>query len=211
MSYYDPFRTRSNHRYKYTHKGQVIQAKIVNTPRCIEQDQIQLYRNFFLSNPQYGLTKIISNYPYIIDGISFSQVGQETINRSFSSFSKNTEYTEPGSLGIFEASVGKSFVFSYIQTSSGFFFACQGFEIRTGSPIIEINPPPTDFITYPCTVHSILISKSSTTSSNFMCGFHFPGDKPDETIGSSQFLLNVSSDYVIDTWFYIPNSVYLIQ
>lgn len=211
MSYYDPLRTRSNHRYKYTHKGQVIQAKIINTPRCIEQDQIPLYRNFFLSNPQYGLTKSLPNYPYSIDGINFTQVGQATITRTFSSFSKIIEFREVSPKGIFESSVGKSFVFSYIPTSTGFFFACQGFEIKTGTPIIELIPPPSDFITYPCTTHSLLIPKVSSTSSNFMCGFHFSGAKPEETLGSSQICLFVSSDSIIDTWFYIPNSVYVIK
>lgn len=55
MSYYDPHATRRSHQRKYTRKGQVIQAKLVNTPRTIESNLVPMYRQFFINNPQYGI------------------------------------------------------------------------------------------------------------------------------------------------------------
>lgn len=214
MSYYDPQGTRRSHQRKYTRKGQVIQAKLVNTPRTIENPLIPMYRQFFLNNPQYGIgvvTPSIKTYPYTIDGISFSQVGQPTLIPTFSSFSLSTSFSNAIATIVTRAPVSKSFLFTYIPTSTGFFFGCQGFLVDTASTPIYISPPSSDFLTYPCTAHSTLVSRTTSTNSSFMCGFHFPGDKPSETVGTSQFVITVTNDPNLDTWIYIPNSVYVIQ
>lgn len=210
MSYYDPQGTRRSHQLKYTRKGQVIQAKLVNTPRTIETNLIPMYRQFFLNNPQYGLTVPPPiNYPYNILGIVFGQPGSENEQHIFSEFIVSNTFQNSGPQTLVSAAQNKTFAISYIKAEDGFFFAAEGFNIGSTAQPISITPPNGTYVTYPCTSHSLILSKPANVSHIFLVAFLFNNsNKPDSSIGTTGFSHDPRSALDLDTWVFIPKSIY---
>lgn len=209
MSFYDPQGIRKNRKRYSTRKGQVIQAKLRDPPRCINPSLISTYGSYFAANPQYGLVPTPpKNYPYDIIGVVFSQPNSSTVNYLWSQFTIQTNFTNSSMQSLIKDFTGNVAVLSYIKVPGGFFFTSEGFVNNQTPKTIYISPPNRTYLTPPFVSHSITIT---TSINQFLVTFLFSNAvKPESSCGITSSLHGTTDDVVLDTWVFVPNSIYHI-
>lgn len=208
MSFYDPYRTRQNHQRKYTRKGQVLQAKLVDQPRTIDRTSLRMYRDFFLQNPQYGLapSSTSSFSPYKVTGIHVNIANQFNFHYKWSQFDKETTVTDEDFISFTVSMYTNSLIFSYIITPSGFYINSFGINNTSSNNLqVSLYVPGEIIQTKPITVHSKIFNMPTPGFYEYYFRFDYSDNKPDP----EPFFTSICQpDETVPDWTFIPNSLF---